>query len=96
MAAGNLIIVEVAYALPDEQKIISLEVEKNSTIETVIDRSGILECYPEIDLMKQKVGIFGRVKKLTDKVVAHDRIEIYRGLITNPMEARRKRVNRKN
>lgn len=92
MAIGDLIWVEVAYALPSEQKIIAVSVEENSTIETVIDRSGILEIYPEIDLMKQKVGVFGKVKKLSDKVRAGDRVEIYRGLVIDPMEARRKRA----
>ena len=87
--------VEVAYALPQEQCILTLEVEEGTNIETVIDRSGILEKFPDIDLMKQKVGIFSKIKKLTDKVFAGDRIEIYRPLLIDPKEARRKR-GRKN
>lgn len=89
MAIDNLISVEVAYALPTEQKVISLSVEKNTTIETVIDRSGILDLFPEIDLTKQKVGVFGKLKKLTDKIEEGDRVEIYRGLLIDPKEARR-------
>ena len=89
---ANLITVEVAYAKPDAQKIITVQVEKNSTIEMAIQRSGILELFPEIDLTKQKVGIFSQLKKLTDKVQHGDRIEIYRELTIDPKEARRKRV----
>ncbi len=92
MVHAKLIAVEVAYARPDEQKIIALEVEEGSTIETVIDRSGILLLFAEIDLAQQKVGVFSKIKQLSDKVKAGDRIEIYRSLTIDPKEARRKRV----
>lgn len=92
MANNKKLFVEVAFAFAASQKIISLEVEEGSTIETVIDRSGILEFFPEIDLTKQSVGIFSRTKKLTDIVKDGDRIEIYRPLTIDPKEARRKRA----
>ncbi len=88
----NMILVEVAYALPQEQKIISLQVEEGCSIETAIDRSGILLLFPEIDLSKQKVGIFSKLKKLSEIVHEGDRIEIYRPLLIDPKEARRKRA----
>jgi putative ubiquitin-RnfH superfamily antitoxin RatB of RatAB toxin-antitoxin module len=87
--------VEVAYATPTAQKILQVEVEESSTLETAIDRSGILDLFPEIDLGKQKVGVFGKIKKLNEKVKAGDRIEIYRPLILDPKEARRKRARQK-
>lgn len=87
--------IEIAYATPEKQKIISLEVAENTTIETAIDRSGILELFPEIDLMRQKVGVFSKIKKLTDLVQDGDRIEIYRPLTIDPKEARRKKAVRK-
>lgn len=90
----KLITVEVAYARPDQQKIIKLQVAEGATIETAIERSGILEIFPDIDLLQQKVGIFSQVKKLTDTVKEGDRIEIYRPLLIDPKEARRKRVKR--
>jgi putative ubiquitin-RnfH superfamily antitoxin RatB of RatAB toxin-antitoxin module len=86
------ITVEVAYATPVTQKIISLEVDADFSIETIIDKSGILEIFPEIDLTKQKVGVFSKTKKLTDKIKDGDRIEIYRALTIDPKEARRKRA----
>ncbi|MDR3478571.1 MAG: RnfH family protein [Gammaproteobacteria bacterium] len=85
--------VEVAYARPTDQRIIQVEVTPGSTLETAIDRSGILEIYPEIDLNQQKVGVFGELKKLTDHVNEGDRIEIYRPLTIDPMEARRNKAN---
>lgn len=88
------IIVEVAYAKPDVQKIFSVEVDEDATIEEVISLSGMLTFFPEIDLARQKIGIFSKAKKLTDTVKAGDRIEIYRTLVMDPKEARRKRVKK--
>jgi putative ubiquitin-RnfH superfamily antitoxin RatB of RatAB toxin-antitoxin module len=85
-------VVEVAYAMPDQQTIIPVTVEEGCTIETAIDRSGILERYPEIDLSQQKVGIFSKMRALSDVVSSGDRIEIYRGLTLDPKESRRKRA----
>lgn len=90
----NYIQVEVAYATPLNQKIISLKIEKNSTLLEVIQRSGILLCYPEIDLTQQKVGIFSEIKKLTDIVKENDRVEIYRPLMIDPKEARKERAKK--
>ncbi|MBX3709691.1 MAG: RnfH family protein [Gammaproteobacteria bacterium] len=81
--------VEVAYALPDKQYIIELELAVGSTIEAAILCSGMLGAFPDMDLSKQKVGIFGRQRRLLDTVVEGDRIEIYRPLIVDPKEARR-------
>jgi len=92
MPTDKEIKVEVAYATPDVQRIFTVWVVEGSSIETAIDRSGVLEVFPEIDLLKQKVGIFSRQKKLSDKVKEGDRIEIYRALLLDPKEARRKRA----
>ncbi len=60
----NHISVEVAYALPDEQLILSLELPEDCNVEEAIKRSGILEKFPDIDLATDKVGIFGKMCKL--------------------------------
>lgn len=83
--------IEVAYALPDKQKIIALQVEAGASIEDAISASGILNLFPEIDLSRQKVGVFSKPRRLSDLVLAGDRIEIYRPLIIDPKEVRRKR-----
>jgi putative ubiquitin-RnfH superfamily antitoxin RatB of RatAB toxin-antitoxin module len=92
MAVDKLITIEVAYALPHEQCILTLQIKEGSTIEFAINQSGILKQFPEIDLTKQKVGVFSKSRKLTDTVFANDRIEIYRPLLIDPKEARRRRA----
>lgn len=93
MAIEKKIDVEVAYAAISQQKIIPVCVSIGSTIEQVIQQSGILILFPEIDLAKQKVGVFSKQKQLTDVVHEGDRVEIYRPLTIDPKEARRKRGN---
>ena len=92
MVKNNHIYVEVAYATKDREYLASIEVEKGSSIRTVILQSKILSIFLDIDLAKQKVGIFGKVRSLTDQVEDGDRVEIYRSLIINPKEARRKKI----
>ncbi len=88
----NKILVEVVYALPEEQTLLAFEVNEGITAQEVIDQSGILQQYPEIDLEKQKVGLFSKIIKLDHRVRARDRIEIYRPLIADPKEVRKKRA----
>jgi len=90
--ANERIDVEVAYARPDEQVILALQVPDGSTIEDAIRRSGVLERFLEIDLATNKVGVFGKVAKLDQPLVAGDRVEIYRPLIADPKEARKQRA----
>ncbi len=84
--------IELIYALPDEQNLLRFEVPKGSTIAEGIKLSGILEKYPEIDLEKGKFGIFGKLSKNDTVLREKDRIEIYRPLIADPKEVRRKRA----
>lgn len=89
---SSKIIVEVVYALPEEQTLLAFEIDDASTAEDVINQSGILEQYPEIDLTENKIGLFGKIIKLDQKVREKDRIEIYRPLIADPKEVRKKRA----
>jgi len=84
--------VEVLYALPLEQTLLKVVTSKGKTMEDVIKNSGILEKHPEIDLATNKVGIFSKLSKLDTVVRDKDRIEIYRPLIADPKEVRRKRA----
>lgn len=84
--------VEVAYARPDEQVILALQVPAGSTIEAAIRRSGVLDRFPEIDLAANKVGVFGKVGRLDQELFDGDRVEIYRPLIADPKEARKQRA----
>ncbi|HGN1705735.1 TPA: RnfH family protein [Providencia rettgeri] len=86
--------IEVTYALPEKQFLLSVKVEEGTTIEGAILASGILALRDDIDLKKNKVGIYSRPAKLTDLVQDGDRIEIYRPLIADPKELRRKRAEK--
>ena len=88
---NNQIKVEVAYATPDQQVILEIMAQPGITIEQAISQSGVLEQFPEIDLATNKVGIFGKLSKKTLELKEGDRVEIYRPLIADPKEVRRKR-----
>ena len=87
----KLINVEVAYARPDKQVIISIQIKAGSTVEQAVMQSGVLQQFSEIDLDKNKLGIFGKLGKKTAELKSGDRVEIYRALIADPKEVRRKR-----
>ena len=86
--------VEVAYATPVRQEIIEVSVPPGTTVEQVIHASGMLARFPEIELTRQRVGIFGETARLQDAVHDGDRVEIYRPLVADPKEARRLRAVR--
>ena len=88
-------IVEIAYALPEEQVIISIKVPTIFNVQQAIEKSGIQKKFPGIDLSKNKVGIFGKKTTLDQTLNDRDRIEIYRPLILDPKEMRRKRAAKK-
>jgi uncharacterized protein len=86
--------IEVCYALPNEQALIPVELPEGATVQQALDASGILRRYPQIDLEKQKVGVFGKLKPLDTVLADHDRVEIYRPLIVDPKAARQRRVEK--
>lgn len=86
------IYVELVYALPAEQLLLKSEVPKGTTIAEAVKLSGILDKFPEIDVEKGKFGIFGKLSKTDTVLREKDRIEIYRPLIADPKEVRRKRA----
>jgi hypothetical protein len=93
VAAPETIPVEVAYARPDVQRIVALEVPEGTTLREALERSGIAELFPEIDLERAPVGIFGTVVKDRERVLrAGDRVEIYRPLIADPKAQRAERA----
>ncbi len=84
--------VTVIYATPASQFIKELHVPESSTVRDVIEISKVLLVHPEISIDKNQVGIFNEIVHLNDMVNEHDRIEIYRPLVIDPMEARRLRA----
>ncbi len=92
MANVDQITVEVSYARPDEQVIIELRIVQDATLKQAILESGVLERFPEINLEVNRVGVFGKLKELDHRLRQGDRVEIYRPLIADPKEVRRRRV----
>ena len=84
--------VEVAYARADAQVIVPLELEEGATVEQAIEASGLLARFPEIELGKNKLGIFGKVTKPANALKEGDRVEIYRPLIADPKAVRKERA----
>jgi len=90
--AVDSINVEVAYATPEKQKIRAVNVDAGTTIGAAIVQSGIMMDFPDLDLEAAKVGLFGKVAAMTTVLSEGDRVEIYRPLIADPKEVRRKRA----
>ena len=84
--------IEVAYALPEEQTLLTVEVPEGAEIKTAIIKSKILELHSELDIETLEVGIFGKLAKMNQVVRDKDRIEIYRPLIADPKEVRRRKA----
>lgn len=95
----NLITVEVAYALPDKQKIVELSVPRGSTALQAVERSGIEEYFPGLDVLNSPMGIFGQALGTKGMPPAAeyelepgDRVELYRPLIADPKAVRKQRA----
>ncbi|AEW77734.1 RnfH family protein [Aggregatibacter actinomycetemcomitans] len=88
----NKINIQIAYAFPDHHYLKSFSVGEGTMVQTAILQSGILQQFTDIDLRENKIGIFSRPVKLTDQLKDGDRIEIYRPLLADPKEIRRKRA----
>ena len=84
--------IEICYALPEKQLPIPLKLAVGATLQQALDASGVLEKHPEIDLKKNKFGIFAKLSKLDSILRDGDRVEIYRPLIADPKEVRKQRA----
>jgi len=89
---GATIEIEVAYALPQRQDVVSVRLPGSATVGQAIEASGLLQRHAEIDLTKNKVGVFGKLVKLDAPLHDRDRVEIYRPLIADPKEVRKQRA----
>lgn len=92
MTEADKIPVEVAFAMPDKQKIVMLEVKSGTTARDAVLQSGMERLFPGLDLAGSKLGIFGKAVKDAQVLRAGDRVEIYRELIADPKEVRKRRA----
>ncbi len=88
----DAISIEVTYALPNKQTLLSISVSKGTTVEQAIEQSGILDIHSDINLELNKVGIWYKTTKLSTVLNNGDRVEIYRPLIADPKEIRKRRA----
>lgn len=89
---ANQIIIELVYALPQKQTLLSFEVPEGTTLAQGIALSGIHNSHPELDLATIKVGIFGKLAPRDQVLREKDRIELYRPLFADPKEVRKQRA----
>ena len=87
--------VEVVYALPQRQVLLTVEVEPGTTVHDAIHQSGIAVRFPNLDVDMSALGVFGKRVKPDTLVKDGDRIEIYRPLIADPKALRRARARKK-
>lgn len=92
MATTELLTIEVVYALPEQQTLLTVKLPAGSTVAQAIEQSGLLARHPELDLSQHKVGVFAKVTALDTVLREHDRVEIYRALLADPKEVRRRRA----
>lgn len=87
-------LVDVVYALPTQQKVISVSVQAGTSAIEIVRLSNIVTFFPDIDLETVKLGVFSNVIKHEQVIVPGQRIEIYRPLIADPKDVRRKRADK--
>lgn len=84
--------VSVAYVEPGQPLWLNVEVPEGSTVQQAIERSGILTRCPQLNLKKQKIGVFGKITKLTAPLEAGDRVEIYRPITVDPRKIPQRKI----
>jgi putative ubiquitin-RnfH superfamily antitoxin RatB of RatAB toxin-antitoxin module len=86
--------IEVVYARPGRQARYALELAEGATVGEAIARSGALAEFPEIDLERNRVAIYGRLVPLAARLDDGDRVEILRPLVADPKDVRTRRAGR--
>lgn len=89
---SEMLKIEVCYALPQKQELVSVKLPAGATLQQALEASGLLAKYPEIDLKKNKFGVFAKLSKPDTVLRDRDRVEIYRPLIADPKEVRKQRA----
>lgn len=85
--------IEITYALPDRQELVTIDLPEGSTVMQAVEASGLLQKYPEIDPGGvNKLGVFAKLAKADTVLRDRDRVEIYRPLIADPKEVRRQKA----
>lgn len=91
---GTQIAIELAFALPQEQVLLTLRVPVGCTVAQAVLQSGIHQQFPDFDFNACKTGIWSRVVPDTQELKSGDRVELYRPLIADPKDTRKARAKR--
>ncbi|WP_197743898.1 RnfH family protein [Candidatus Nitrosacidococcus tergens] len=94
MDSANHFSVSIAYGHPRKLTLINILVEENTIVREAIEKSGILNLFPEINLECAEIGVFGKIIELSTPLHHLDRIEIYCPLMIDPRQARRDRASK--
>jgi len=94
MAESETIRVEVAVAWPELQVLIPMDLPSGATVAEAIERSGVRERFPELEIRDDRVGVFAEKRGLADSLRDGDRVEIYRPLKIDPRTARRLKASK--
>ncbi|MEJ2129081.1 MAG: RnfH family protein [Woeseiaceae bacterium] len=86
---ADSITVEVVFALPERQKLVTVTLDQAASVADALEASGIYDEFPETDFAAMQTGVWGRLAGLDESLADGDRIEIYRPLERDPREARR-------
>ena len=86
--------IEVAYVKDGQSYLVPISISSAESVREVITRSGILQQCPEIDLETNQVGIHSKICSLDEMISDGDRVEIYRPLIADPKDSRRRRAEK--
>lgn len=92
--APSTMTIQICYARADRQFLLTQSVAAGTTIQQAIQDSDLVRQAPEIDISVWRVGIFGKLKTLDTVLREHDRVEIYRPLIADPKDSRRRRAHK--
>ena len=84
--------IEVCYAQAQSQAVVKVKLPEGSNLQQALEASGLLTKHPEIDLKKNKFGIWNKLSKPDSLLRDRDRVEIYRPLIADPKEVRKQRA----
>ena len=90
-----LLTIEIIYALPDQQTLLSLSVGEGTTVAAVLDRPELVAAHPDLVWREHRIGVFGKLVDADHVLDDGDRIEIYRPLIADPKTSRQARVEKR-
>jgi hypothetical protein len=90
-----MIRVTVCYPLPGNPQLRELMLPQGTTLIDALHASGLPAQYPQLELAQCKLGIFGKIREASTVLREGDRVEVYRPLLADPKEARRRRVEKK-